>query len=79
MKDMPERCLYRHAGRNDMSYKIIVDSCGELTDKMKASGCFETASLQIDVNGHHIVDDETFNQAEFLKIATPSSQWMARS
>ena len=41
-----------------MSYKIIVDSCGELTDKMKASGCFETASLQIDVNGHHIVDDE---------------------
>ncbi len=57
-----------------MSYKIIVDSCGELTDKMKASGCFETASLQIDVNGHHIVDDETFNQAEFLKIVAESPE-----
>ena len=32
-----------------MSYKIIVDSCGELTEDMKASGYFETASLEIDV------------------------------
>ena len=32
-----------------MSYKIIVDSCGELTEEMKASGHYETASLQIDV------------------------------
>ena len=51
-----------------MSYKIIVDSCGELTEEMKASGHYETASLQIDVGGHHIVDDETFDQASFLKI-----------
>ena len=58
-----------------MSYKIIVDSCGELTDEMKASGFFETASLKIDVNGHHIIDDETFDQAEFLKLvaAAPDS------
>ena len=38
-----------------MSYKIIIDSCGELTEEMKKSGNFETASLQIDVGGHHIV------------------------
>ena len=50
-----------------MSYKIIVDSCGELTEEMKSSGCFETASLEIDVNGYHIVDDEKFDQALFLK------------
>lgn len=55
-----------------MSYKIIVDSCGELTDEMKASGFFETASLKIDVNGHHIIDDETFDQAEFLKLVAAS-------
>lgn len=55
-----------------MSYKIIVDSCGELTDEMKASGYFETASLEIDVNGHHIIDDETFDQAEFLKLVAAS-------
>ena len=50
-----------------MSYKIIIDSCGELTREMKASGHFETASLQIDVDGYHIVDDETFDQEDFLK------------
>lgn len=50
-----------------MKYKIIVDSCGELTEEMKASGVFETASLEIQVGEHHIVDDETFDQAQFLK------------
>lgn len=57
-----------------MSYKIIVDSCGELTEEMKASGRFETASLEIDVHGHHMIDDETFNQAEFLKLAALSPE-----
>ena len=50
-----------------MSYKVIVDSCGELTPEMKASGIFETASLTIEVGGHHIVDDETFDQKHHRK------------
>ncbi len=50
-----------------MSYKIIVDSCGELTKEMKASAHFETASLSIDIDDYHIVDDESFDQKEFLK------------
>ena len=50
-----------------MSYKVIVDSCGELTAEMKASGRFETASLGQEVGDCHIIDDESFNQAEFLK------------
>ena len=45
-----------------MSYKIIVDSCGELTKEMKESGIFESVALGIEVGGHHIVDDETFDQ-----------------
>ena len=57
-----------------MSYKIIVDSCGELTEEMKASGHFETASLQIEVAGQRIVDDETFDQAEFLKLVAASPE-----
>ena len=57
-----------------MSYKIIIDSCGELTREMKASGHFETASLQIDVDGYHIVDDETFDQADFLRRTKESSE-----
>ena len=51
-----------------MSYKVIVDSCGELTPEMKASGIFETASLAIEVGGHHIIDDETFDQKQFLQL-----------
>ena len=50
-----------------MSFKVIVDSCGELTEDMKKSGNFETASLSIEVGGHHIVDDETFDHADFLR------------
>ena len=53
-----------------MSYKVIIDSCGELTEEMKKSGHFETASLQIDVDGHHIVDDESFDQAEIIMSVT---------
>lgn len=57
-----------------MNYKIIVDSCGELTEEMKASGRYETASLEIELQGKHIVDDETFDQAEFLKLVAESSE-----
>ncbi len=50
-----------------MSYKVIVDSCGELTDEMKESGCFETASLSMEVGGTRIIDDASFDQADFLR------------
>ena len=55
-----------------MSYKIIVDSCGELTREMKASGCCETAPLSIQVDDFHIIDDDTFNQADFLQKVAAS-------
>ena len=50
-----------------MSYRVIVDSCGELTPQMRESGIFKTASLSMEVDGFHIQDDETFDQADFLK------------
>ncbi len=50
-----------------MSFKVIVDSCGELTQEMKESGCFTNVPLSITVGDYHIIDDETFNQAEFLR------------
>lgn len=55
-----------------MEYRIIVDSCGELTDEMKKSGKFESASLTMEVDGAHIIDDETFDQADFLKRVAAS-------
>ena len=50
-----------------MSYKIIVDSCGELTEEMKASGVFENVPLTIQVDDNYIIDDETLDQADLLK------------
>ena len=50
-----------------MSYKVIVDSCGELTEEMKANGNFETASLTMEVGGIRIIDDASFDQADFLR------------
>lgn len=50
-----------------MSYLVVVDSCGELTAEMKASGHFISAPLTLDVDQYHFVDDESFDQLEFLK------------
>ncbi len=51
-----------------MDFKIIVDSCGELTKEMRASGCFESIPLSITLGKYHIMDDRTFDQAAFLKL-----------
>lgn len=50
-----------------MSYKIVVDSCCELPIKLKEDGHFKTVSLELFVDDYHVVDDENFNQKEFLK------------
>ena len=55
-----------------MSYKVIVDSCGELTAEMKKSGLYETSSLSMEVDGVTIVDDESFDQTDFLRRVAES-------
>ncbi len=53
-----------------MRYKIIIDSCGELLDEWKNDECFESIPLTLMVGAEHIIDDETFNQKEFInKVA----------
>lgn len=49
-----------------MSYKIVVDSCGELPEKLKQDIHFESVPLEIFVDDYHIIDDNTFDQADFL-------------
>ena len=46
-----------------MSYKIIIDSCGELLDEWKKDEHFESVALTLNVGGENIIDDETFDQA----------------
>ncbi len=55
-----------------MSFKVVVDSCGELTKEMKESGNFATASLTMQVDEEIFVDDETFDQKVFLKKVAAS-------
>ena len=54
----------------EMSYKIILDSCGELPAEYKADARFENVPLGLEVGDYQIMDDENFNQKEFLaKVA----------
>ncbi len=50
-----------------MSYKIVVDSCCELPEEYKNDSRFQTIPLGLQVDDWHIMDDENFNQAEFLQ------------
>ncbi|SDB47681.1 EDD domain protein, DegV family [Pseudobutyrivibrio sp. YE44] len=48
-------------------YKIILDSCGELTEEMKADGRFVNVPLTLEIDDEQIIDDETFDQASFIQ------------
>ena len=56
-----------------MSYKIILDSCGELTEEMALSGHFTNVPLTLEVGEYRVVDDETFNQAAFLNAVASTT------
>lgn len=49
-----------------MSYRIVVDSCCDLTSSMKHDPAFIQVPLTIDVGGKLFRDDETFDQAALL-------------
>ena len=42
-----------------MSYRIVVDSCGEFTEEMAKDSHFVHAALNLEIDGNHFVDDET--------------------
>lgn len=50
-----------------MRYKIIVDSCCELPEEYKNDPRFERIPLTLEVGSDRILDDETFDQLDFLK------------
>ena len=49
-----------------MSYRIVVDSCGEFTEEMAKDSHFVHAALNLEIDGNHFVDDETFDRLRFL-------------
>ena len=57
-----------------MSYKVIVDSCGEFTPEMNADERFQHVSLGIQIEDTHLTDDESLDQKELLKRIAESTQ-----
>ena len=57
---------------NSLKYKIIGDSCLDLTEELKRDPHFQMIPLTLQVDDVQIVDDETFDQADFLKRVAAS-------
>ncbi len=51
-----------------MKYQILMDSCGEQTPNMISQGNIISIPLTLQVGEIEIIDDETFDQSDFLKI-----------
>ena len=54
-----------------MNYRIIGDSCMDLTEEQRKDPHFTLIPFTLMVEDHQFVDDKNFNQKEFLKIGKP--------
>ena len=57
-----------------MSYKIIGDSCLDLTADLKKDPHFQIIPLTLQVEHTQVIDDETFDQKKFLELVRSSSE-----
>lgn len=57
-----------------MDYKIIVDSCCDLTEELLKNEHIVSVPLTLTVDGADIIDDETFDQKDFLKRVEESRE-----
>lgn len=57
-----------------MSFHIVCDSCTDLTEEDLKKGCYTLVPLTLLVDGEEIIDDETFNQADFLAKVAASKE-----
>jgi len=55
-----------------LSYKVIVDSCCELTEEYRSNVECAIVPMGITVDDYHIIDDDTFDQQDFLRRAAAS-------
>ncbi len=55
-----------------MGYKIIGDSCLDLTAELKKDNRFQIVPLTLQVDDHIVIDDETFDQKRFLELVKAS-------
>ena len=57
-----------------MSFHIVCDSCTDLTEEDLKKGCYTLVPLTLLVDGEEIIDDETFDKADFLAKVAASKE-----
>lgn len=57
-----------------MDYLVIGDSCCDLTPELKADPHFKLIPLTLEIGSYTVVDDENFNQLDFLKRLNESTE-----
>ena len=57
-----------------MRFHIVCDSCTDLTEEDLKKGCYTLVPLTLLVDGEEIIDDETFDQADFLAKVAASKE-----
>lgn len=55
-----------------MGYKIIGDSCLDLTEELKRNPHFQMIPLTLQVDDVQVIDDETFDRKKFLDLVKAS-------
>ena len=61
-----------------MSYRIVVDSCGEFTEEMERDSHFVHAALRLQLDGEEVVDDKTFDSLAFLNKMNASPKCIGK-
>lgn len=57
-----------------MTYKIIGDSCLDLTEDLRKDPHFQIVPLTLQVDDVQVIDDETFDQKKFLELVKNSKE-----
>lgn len=57
-----------------MSFRIIGDSCTDLTKEMRGKPYYTLVPLTLQIGDYCVVDDDTFDQADFIRRAAESRE-----
>ncbi|WP_036606378.1 DegV family protein [Oribacterium sp. P6A1] len=57
-----------------MDYKVIGDSCCDYTPELKADPHFSIVPLTLEIGSYSVIDDENFDQLDFIKRLKESSE-----
>ena len=57
-----------------MSYKLVVDSCCDLPAEYKKDPKIQRVPFVLQIEDRHIIDDDTFDQLDFIKSVAASEQ-----